>query len=136
MAIKVDERCFYSKDHEWVRVDGDYAVCGISDYAQDQLGDVVYLELPEVGDSFSKGETFGVVESVKAASDVYMPVAGEISEVNADLVDSPELVNQDPYGEGWLIRIAVEDPEELSALMTPDKYRAYLDTLAEGGSHP
>ncbi len=135
MAIKVDERCHYAKGHEWVRVEGDHAYCGISDYAQHELGDVVYVELPEEGDSFTQGETFGVVESVKAASDLYMPIGGEISAVNADLNDSPELVNQDPYGEGWIIQFAIEDAEEITKLMNADQYRSYVEGLEQEGGH-
>jgi len=106
-------------------------VIGISDYAQDQLSDVVYVELPEVGDTFEQGDVFAVVESVKAASDVYMPVSGEILEVNEVLEDSPELVNQDPYGEAWFVRIAMADLSELDGLMDAEAYKAYLEGLDE-----
>ena len=133
MATKVDERCLYNKTHEWVRIEGEVGYAGISDYAQDQLGDIVYVELPEVGDTFGQGEVFGVVESVKAASDLYMPLAGEILEVNNDLNDSPELVNQDPYGEGWFIKIAVEDEEEASKLLDAAGYRQFAEQGAEEG---
>jgi glycine cleavage system H protein len=114
-----------------VRVEGDEAVIGISDYAQDQLSDVVYVELPEVGDTFEQGEVFAVVESVKAASDVYMPVSGEILEINEILEDSPELVNQDPYGEAWFVRVAMTDSSELDGLMDAEGYKAYLESLDE-----
>ena len=135
MAVNVDERCYYTKGHEWVRVEGEHAFCGVSDYAQQQLSDVVYVELPEKGDSFSQGEVFGVVESVKAASDCNMPIAGEITAANEDLNDSPELVNQDPYGEGWFIEFAIEDEDELKKLMDAAKYRGYLEGLAKAGDH-
>lgn len=134
MPVKVDSRCRYTKNHEWVRVEGEHAYAGITDYAQQQLSDVVYVELPEVGDSFSQGEVFGVVESVKAASDCYMPLAGEVVEVNDDLADTPELVNQDPYGDGWFIRFLVEDEDELASLMDPERYRAFAEREQEEGA--
>ncbi len=133
MAIKVDERCLYAKSHEWVRVEGEVAYVGITDYAQDQLGDVVYVELPEEGDSLGQGEVFGVVESVKAASDLYMPVGGEIVEVNADLNDAPELVNQDPYGEGWFIKLAVKDEGETATLLDAAGYQEFVEQGADEG---
>ena len=116
----------YAEDHEWVKVTGDTAKIGISDYAQDQLGDIVFVELPEVGDSFGKGDEFGTLESVKAVSELYMPVGGEITAINEALEDAPELVNNAPYGEGWMIEIKVADASEADALM--DK-GAYLETL-------
>jgi glycine cleavage system H protein len=129
--MKFDPGCKYDKEHEWIRVEGDEGVIGISDYAQDQLSDVVYVELPEVGDSFDQGNVFAVVESVKAASDVYMPVGGEILEINEELEDIPELVNQDPYGEAWFVRIAIADPAELDDLMDADAYKAFVEGLDE-----
>jgi glycine cleavage system H protein len=121
----------YHEEHEWVRVEGEEAVIGISDYAQDQLSDIVYVELPEVGDSIERGDVFAVVESVKAASDVYMPVSGEIVEINEELEDSPELVNSDPYGEAWFVRVAMADPDELDDLMDADAYKAFVEELDE-----
>jgi len=129
--MKLDPNCRYDKEHEWIRVEGDEGVIGVSDYAQDQLSDVVYVELPEVGDSLGRGEVLAVVESVKAASDVYMPVTGEILEINEVLEDSPELVNQDPYGEAWFVRIAIADLTELDDLMDADAYQAYIEGLDE-----
>lgn len=129
--MKVEPGFKYHEEHEWVRVEGDEAVIGISDYAQDQLSDVVYVELPEVGDAFEQGDVFAVVESVKAASDVYMPVSGEILEINEILEDSPELVNQDPYGEAWFVRVALSDPSELDGLMDAEAYKAFLEELDE-----
>lgn len=129
--MKVEPGLKYHEEHEWVRVEGDEAVIGISDYAQDQLSDVVYVELPEVGDTFEQGDVFAVVESVKAASDVYIPVSGEILEINETLEDSPELVNEDPYGEAWLVRVAMSDPSELETLMDAEAYKAYLEELDE-----
>lgn len=127
--MKIDPGCKYHEEHEWVRVEGDEGVIGVSDYAQEQLSDIVYVELPEVGDSFEQGDVLAVVESVKAASDVFMPVAGEILEINEALEDSPELVNQDPYGEAWLVRIAIAIQDEVEALMDADAYQAYLEGL-------
>jgi glycine cleavage system H protein len=117
----------YTKHDEWVRVDGDEVVIGITDYAQDQLSDVVYVELPEVGDTFDKGEPFGVVESVKAASDIFAPVTGEITAINEELEDSPEIVNEDPYGKGWFVRIKLSDKSDLDDLMDAQAYQAQLE---------
>ena len=113
----------YTDHDEWVQIQEGEVVCGISDYAQDQLSDIVYVELPEVGDRFQKDEPYGVVESVKAASDVYMPVTGEIVAVNEDLEDTPEVVNQDPYGKGWFVRTRPDDLAELEELLDADAYR-------------
>ena len=121
----------YDEEHEWIRVEGEEGVIGISDYAQDQLSDVVYVELPEVGDTFDRGDILAVVESVKAASDVYMPVSGEVLEINDALEDSPELVNQDPYGEAWFVRITIADPSELDDLLDADGYKSFLESLDE-----
>lgn len=117
----------YTKDDEWVRVEGDTAVVGITDYAQDSLSDIVYLELPSAGDSFAKDETFGVVESVKAAADLLMPVGGEVTAVNDDLADTPETINSDPYGDAWMVKITIADAAELDGLMDADAYKAFLD---------
>jgi glycine cleavage system H protein len=129
--MKYDANCRYDEEHEWIRVEGDEGVIGISDYAQDQLSDIVYVELPEVGDVFDKGDVLAVVESVKAASDVYMPVTGEVLEINDLLEDSPELVNQDPYGEAWLVRVTIAEPAELDDLLDADAYKSYVETLDE-----
>ena len=119
----------FTKDHEWVRVEGDVAVIGVTDYAQDALGDVVFIELPEVGASFGAGDALGVVESVKAASDVYSPVSGEVLAVNETLVDAPETVNRDPYGEAWMVKIRLSNPAELDDLMDAAAYQALLDEI-------
>ncbi|HEY3136902.1 MAG TPA: glycine cleavage system protein GcvH [Blastocatellia bacterium] len=116
----------YTKDHEWIRAKGNEATVGITDHAQNQLGDVVYVELPKVGDKFESSEPFGSVESVKAVSEIYMPVSGAVIEVNEALNDSPEQVNEDPYGEGWMIRIKVDKPAELDALLTAAEYEDYI----------
>jgi glycine cleavage system H protein len=116
----------YAEDHEWARSEGDALRIGISDYAQDQLGDIVFVELPQAGDRFEKGDEFGTVESVKAVSELFMPLAGEITAVNNALEDAPELVNTAPYTEGWMVEVRPDDPSALDSLMDRD---AYLDML-------
>ena len=113
----------------------DQAVIGISDYAQQQLSDIVYVEVPEVGDAFEQGGVFGVVESVKAATDCYLPVAGEIVDINHNLEDAPELVNKDPYGDGWFVKITIEDPIELNELMDAKAYEQYAERALEEATH-
>jgi len=124
--LNFPEELRYAEDHEWAKAQSGNVVVGISDYAQDQLGDVVFVELPQVGDTFAKGDEFGTVESVKAVSELYMPVGGEIVAVNTALEDSPELVNNEPYSGGWMIEVKVQDVAELDALMKRD---AYLEML-------
>jgi len=121
----------YSKDHEWVRVDGNVAVVGITDYAQDSLGDVVYVELPKVGEKFAANESFGSVESVKAVSEVFCPVSGEIVGVNDSLNDAPEKVNEDSYGEGWMIRVAMSNPGEVDSMLTAAEYEDFTKAETE-----
>lgn len=116
----------YTKDHEWIRVDGSTGTLGITDYAQKELGDIVFVELPKAGDHVTAKETFGAVESVKAVSDVYSPVTGEILAVNAQLQKNPELLNTDPHGEGWLVRVRLADRRETESLMTAEEYEAYI----------
>ena len=116
----------YTRDHEWVRVDGDLAVVGISDYAQSQLGDVVYVELPEIGRRVEQGEEAAVVESVKAASEVYAPVSGEVVEINEALAADPARVNADPIGEGWFIKLRLDDPKQLDTLMDEEAYKRFV----------
>ena len=122
--MKLDPDARYAASHEWTRKDGDEFVVGITDYAQESLSDVVYVELPEVGDVLERQESFGVVESVKAASDVYMPVGGEIVAANTELEDTPELINDDPYGAGWMIRIKPSNPAEFDDLLDGAGYAA------------
>jgi glycine cleavage system H protein len=124
--LVIPEDVRYSKDHEWVKARGDNFVVGISDYAQDQLGDIVFVEVPEVGDQFEKESEFGTVESVKAVSEIYMPIGGEVVAVNQALEDSPELLNKDPYDKGWIVEIKPTDPAEMDDLL--DK-NAYLEML-------
>lgn len=121
----------YSKDHEWVRVEGDTAVVGVTDYAQDSLGDVVYVELPKPGDEFAANESFGSVESVKAVSEVFSPVSGEITGINETLNDAPEKVNEDPYGEGWMIRVKMSNPGEADSLLTAAEYEDFTKAEKE-----
>jgi glycine cleavage system H protein len=127
----VPENLHYSKDHEWVRVEGGVGTVGITDHAQDALGDVVYVELPKVGESFAAHETFGSVESVKAVSELFIPVGGEVVEVNEALQDEPEKVNTDPYGEGWMMRIRLAEPGEVDGLLSSAEYEDYLKTETE-----
>lgn len=124
---KIPDGLLYTDEDEWLRVENGESTVGITDYAQDALSDIVYVELPDVGDSFSAGETFGVVESVKAASDLYLPISGEVTAVNEELLDAPETLNSDPYGEGWLVKIKVSDPSELEDLMDTVAYAAYCE---------
>jgi glycine cleavage system H protein len=121
----IPEDLHYSKDHEWVRVDGNVAIVGITDYAQDSLGDVVYVELPKAGEKFATNESFGSVESVKAVSEVFSPVSGEIAETNDSLTDEPEKVNTDPYGDGWMIRVTMSAPGEVDSLLTAAEYEDF-----------
>ena len=121
----------YTKEHEWVKIDGDVAVIGITDHAQDQLGDVVFVELPKVGSAVHAAQTFGTVESVKAVSDIYAPLSGKVAETNDELIDAPEKLNEDPHGEAWLIKIAFSDKTEIEKLLTADDYEKYVAAESE-----
>jgi len=121
----VPDNLHYSKDHEWVRVENDTAIVGITDHAQEQLGDVVYVELPKAGEEFAANDSFGSVESVKAVSEVFTPVTGKVAEVNDSLNDEPEKVNQDPYGGGWMIKITMKNPGEVDSLLTAAEYEDF-----------
>ncbi|MBK3333078.1 glycine cleavage system protein GcvH [Persephonella atlantica] len=129
--FRVIDGLYYTKEHLWIKADGDDAVIGITDYGQHQLGDVVYVELPETGSQVEAGEKVASVESVKAAIDIFSPLTGKVLSVNEDLKEDPSLVNTDPYGEGWLYEIQMSDPSELEDLMTSDDYRAYITELEE-----
>lgn len=121
----------YTKDHEWIKVEGSIGTIGITDYAQQELGDVVFVELPKVGVQLKPGESFGTVESVKAVSEIFSPVTGEVTEINSALSDKPEKVNQDPHGSAWLVKIRLADPSEVSALMDASAYEAYVAEKAK-----
>ena len=122
---------YYTREDEWVRIEGDRVVIGVTDYAQQQLGDIVFVELPEAGGTIERGEPFGVIESVKAVADLFAPVSGEISEVNADLAEHPENVNSDCYGDGWMLAVRYDDADEVEALLQVDAYRKHCDERAE-----
>jgi glycine cleavage system H protein len=127
----VPEGLHYSKDHEWLKVEGDTATVGITDHAQSSLGDVVYVELPKVGDTFGAHDTFGSVESVKAVSELFLPVAGEVTAVNESLNDEPEKVNGDPYGDGWMVRVRLSNAGEVDGLLNAAEYEDYIKSEAE-----
>jgi glycine cleavage system H protein len=121
----------YTKDHEWVRLAGDRGTVGITDHAQKQLGDVVFVELPEVGAAVAAGQRFGTVESVKAVSELYSPVTGEVVEVHSDLTESPEIINTDPYGQAWMVVVKLADPKAVASLMDAKQYQAYVESEAK-----
>ena len=122
--MNIPEDLQYTKSHEWVRIEGDTATVGITDHAQDELGDIVFVELPDEGDTFDAGESFGTVESVKAVSDLFTPVGGEVVEVNSALEDAPENINEDPYGEGWIVKLRTTDETEL---LSPEEYEKVVE---------
>ncbi|MGH9691428.1 MAG: glycine cleavage system protein GcvH [Candidatus Acidiferrales bacterium] len=124
----------YTKDHEWIKVEGSAATIGITDYAQQELGDVVFVELPKVGAEIKTGQSFGTVESVKAVSEIYAPLSGQITEINSALSDTPEKINQDPHGSAWLVKVRIADPKEANSLMDAAAYQAYIAAQAKGHS--
>ena len=126
--MNIPENLKYTKDHEWIKIDGDEAYVGITDYAQNELGDIVFVEIETEGEKLNKEEVFGTVEAVKTVSDIFMPISGEVLEVNSKLEDSPEIVNKDPYGEGWLIKIKLSDKSELENLLDASKYKALIES--------
>jgi glycine cleavage system H protein len=125
--MNLPENLKYTSEHEWISVEGDFAKVGITSFAQGELGDIVFVEIETEGETLGKGETFGTIEAVKTVSDLFMPVGGEVVEINPALEASPELVNKDPYGEGWLIKITVSNPEELNELLSAKAYQAMLE---------
>jgi len=127
--MKIKEDLLYTKEHEWAKIEGDIATVGITDYAQEQLGDIVYVELPEVGRRFKRMEAAATIEAVKTAADVYSPFSGEVVEVNVELKEKPELINQDPYGKGWLFKIKIGNLEEKDDLMSAEEYKKFLEGL-------
>ncbi len=126
LIMNVPDNLKYTGKHEWIRTDGNEAYVGITDYAQGELGDIVFVEIETEGEKLAKGEAFGTIEAVKTVSDLFMPVSGEVLEFNSKLEDEAELINKDPYGEGWMIRITIDNPEELKELLTPEKYKELI----------
>lgn len=124
--MNIPDNLKYTKDHEWIKVDGDIATVGITDYAQNELGDIVYIEVNSIGEPLEQEETFGTIEAVKTVSDLFMPVSGEVAEFNEELESNPETVNKDPYNEGWIVKIKMSDPGEVEALMDADAYKEIL----------
>ena len=121
--MNVPENLYYTKDHEWLKVEGEFGIVGVTDFAQGELGDVVFIEIETLGETLKKEEVFGTIEAVKTVSDLFMPVGGEILEVNPSLEESPDVVNKDPYGKGWMVKIRITDPVEIKDLLSPDAYR-------------
>lgn len=126
--MKLPQNLKYTREHEWISIEGDQAVVGITAFAQGELGDIVFVEIETEGETLNQGETFGTIEAVKTVSDLFMPVGGEVREVNPALESTPELVNKDPYGAGWLIKISIANPAELEELLTADQYQAMLES--------
>ena len=124
--MNVPVNLLYTKDHEWLRVEGNLGYVGVTDFAQGELGDIVFIEIETVGETLAKEEVFGTIEAVKTVSDMFMPVSGEILELNPALEESPDVVNKDPYGKGWMVKIRITNPTETSSLLTPDQYKAIL----------
>jgi len=125
--MKLPQNLKYTKEHEWISVEGDHALVGITAFAQGELGDIVFVEIETEGEALAKGETFGTIEAVKTVSDLFMPVSGKVLEVNSALEDAPELVNKDAYGQGWLIKISVDNPADLDDLLSAEQYQAMLE---------
>lgn len=124
--MNVPENLLYTKDHEWLRIEGDTGYVGITDFAQSELGDIVFIEIETVGETIAQGDVFGTIEAVKTVSDMFMPVSGEVLEVNPSLEESPDVVNKDPYGKGWMVKIKMSDPSEKGTLLDAAKYKALL----------
>ena len=125
--MNIPDNLKYTKDHEWIKVEGDTAIVGITDYAQNELGDIVYIEVNTVGEALEQEETFGTIEAVKTVSDLFMPVSGEVIEFNEELEGSPDIVNQDPYGKGWIAKVKMSDPSEVDALLDVEKYKELVN---------
>jgi glycine cleavage system H protein len=124
--MNIPENLKYTKDHEWIRIEGETGYVGVTDFAQGELGDIVFIEIETVGETLKKEEVFGTIEAVKTVSDMFMPVSGEILEMNNDIEDTPDVVNKDPYGKGWIIKIRITNPAEIKDLLTPEKYKALV----------
>lgn len=125
--MNIPGNLFYTSDHEWLQVEGNTGLVGVTDFAQHQLGDIVFVDVDTVGETLAEGETFGTIEAVKTVSDLYMPVESEVTEFNEALNDEPELINKDPYGKGWIVKIAIADTSKLSALLTPEQYKSLVE---------
>ncbi|MGE0077687.1 MAG: glycine cleavage system protein GcvH [Bacteroidales bacterium] len=125
--MNVPSNLKYTKDHEWIKVEGDTAIVGVTDFAQSQLGDIVFVEIETVGETLDKEEVFGTIEAVKTVSDMFMPVSGEVLEVNSKISDQPDVVNKDPYGDGWMIKIKIANPAELDELLSPEQYKETIN---------
>jgi len=125
--MNIPGNLFYTSDHEWLKVEGNTGLVGVTDFAQHQLGDIVFVDVDTVGETLAEGETFGTIEAVKTVSDLYMPVESEVTEFNEALNDEPELINKDPYGKGWIVKIAIADTSKLSALLTPEQYKSLVE---------
>jgi glycine cleavage system H protein len=128
IPMNIPENLYYTKEHEWLQVDGNQGIVGITDFAQQQLGDVVFVEVETIGETITMGDAFGTVEAVKTVSDLFIPVTAKILELNSELNDQPELINKDPYGQGWIVKILIEDPGQVSELLNAEQYKA----IAEG----
>jgi glycine cleavage system H protein len=124
--MNVPGNLLYTKDHEWIRIEGETGYVGVTDFAQGELGDIVFIEIETVGESLNKEEVFGTIEAVKTVSDMFMPLSGEVLEVNPALEETPDVVNKDPYGNGWMVKIKITNPSEVSDLLSPEKYKALL----------
>lgn len=125
--MNIPEKLFYTKDHEWIKVEGNTGLVGVTDFAQHQLGDIVFVDVATVGETLSEGETFGTIEAVKTVSDMFMPIEAEVLEFNDMLNDEPELINKDPYGQGWIVKVAISDTSKLSALLSAEQYKALVE---------
>ncbi len=125
--MNVPSNLKYTKDHEWIKVEGDVATIGVTDFAQSQLGDIVFIEIETVGETLAKEEVFGTIEAVKTVSDMFMPVAGEVLEVNPKITEQPDVVNKDPYGDGWMIKVKIANPAELNELLSPEQYKGTIN---------
>ncbi len=125
--MNIPENLKYTNEHEWLRIEGDTAVVGITDYAQSELGDIVFVEIPAIGETLSQGDTLGTIEAVKTVADIYMPVDGEVLEMNPDLDAAPELINQDPYGKGWIVKIKITNPDQVNDLLSADDYKNLIN---------
>jgi len=126
ISMKFPEELLYTKDHEWVKIDGDVATVGITDFAQKELGDIVYVEVDTVGETLDKEETFGTIEAVKTVSDLYMPISGEVLDFNNEVESTPDIINKDPYGEGWIVKVKIVEPSEVEGLLSVDDYKKLI----------